>query len=117
MAQVQRKGKGPKKRKRRLAPFRGMNYEKKKQLVFGGPVRGGASGGGLRAWRSRIFDHHHRGGRHLLYHRRDRAHGRYDCETATLDEAIARFTFDNIEKYYSLSVDIGYRKTALPALP
>jgi fibronectin type 3 domain-containing protein len=42
---------------------------------------------------------------------------RYDCETATLDEAIARFTFDNIEKYYSLSVDIGYRKTALPALP
>jgi hypothetical protein len=42
---------------------------------------------------------------------------RYDCETATLDEAIARFTFDNIEKYYSLSVDIGYRKTALPILP
>jgi hypothetical protein len=41
----------------------------------------------------------------------------YDCEVATLDEAIARFTFDNIEKYYSLSVDIGYRKTALQTLP
>jgi hypothetical protein len=42
---------------------------------------------------------------------------RYDCETATLDEAIGRFTFDNIEKYYSLSVDIGYRKTALTPFP
>lgn len=42
---------------------------------------------------------------------------RYDCEVATLDEAIERFTFDNMGKYYSLSVDIGYRKTALPTLP
>jgi hypothetical protein len=41
----------------------------------------------------------------------------YDCEVATLDEAMARFTFDNIDKYYSTNVDIGYRKTAMETLP
>jgi hypothetical protein len=43
--------------------------------------------------------------------------GSYDCEVATLDEAMERFTFDAIDTYYSLSVDIGYRKTALQTLP
>jgi hypothetical protein len=47
------------------------------------------------------------------------AHGPadYDCEAATLAEALERFTFEALGSYYDASADTGYKKTALPAFP